>query len=219
MFFHVIINIGEDMQKIIVLIGDTGSGKDYFLDIVNEYPEIEVVKRHISRKPRDGEEPSISSVFSCSVDDIKSLDYYYQGVQDGNYYGVSKDDLTRILASGYSPIVTLPNYEICMQLEEDFPDMVVPFFIYRGISDEELDLWKDSLRKRGSSEEEILKRESKRSKYFEELYLKHTDYFASNVVLNLFGLTTKEDIMLQFEGLCLKNDIDLTLKIKKAKSL
>lgn len=35
------------MNKII-LIGDSGSGKDYFLDIINEYDSVEVVKRYIS---------------------------------------------------------------------------------------------------------------------------------------------------------------------------
>lgn len=59
------------MQKIIVLIGDTGSGKDYFLSLVDRYDEIFVVQRHISRSPREGEEPSLSSIFSCSVDEVK----------------------------------------------------------------------------------------------------------------------------------------------------
>lgn len=207
------------MQKIIVLIGDTGSGKDYFLDIVKDYEEIEIVKRSISRDARELESPSISSIFSCSIDEIKKMDYYYEGAQDGCFYGINKESLLKSLASGKSPIVVLPNYNICMQLEHDFPDLIVPIFIYRGISDDEVNMWEESLRNRGSSEDEIAKRKDKRSKYFLELYVKYTDYYASNVILNLFGLTTKEDLMLQFEGLCLKNDIDLTFKIKKSKSL
>lgn len=207
------------MQKIIVLIGDTGSGKDYFLSLVNKYPEIEVVKRSISRLPRELEEPSISSVFSCPCEEIKKMDYFYEGAEDGCFYGINKETLINALSSSKSPVVVLPNYDICMQLEQEFPGLVVPIFIYRGINDDEINLWADSLRKRGSSEEEILKRKDKRNKYFLELYVKYTDYFASNVILNLFGLTTEEDLMLQFEGLCLKNDIDLTFKIKKSKTL
>ena len=207
------------MQKIIVLIGDTGSGKDYFLNIVGEYEEIEIIKRFISRDSREGEEPSISSVFSCSIPEIKRMDYYYEGAEEGNFYGVNRKDLVRSLSLGKTPIVTLPNYDICMQLEKDFPNLIMPIFIYRGISDDELILWEEGLRSRGSSEDEIQKRKNKRSKYFEELYLRYTDYFAQNVILNLFGLTTEEDLMLQFKGLCLKNDIDLTFKVKKKMSL
>lgn len=40
------------MNKIILLIGDSGSGKDHFLDIINEYDSVEVVKRYISRAAR-----------------------------------------------------------------------------------------------------------------------------------------------------------------------
>lgn len=205
------------MQKIIVLIGDTGSGKDYFLSLVDRYDEIFVVQRHISRNPREGEEPSLSSIFSCSVDEVKNMDYYYEGAEVGNYYGVNQKDIVSVLKDGKSPIVTLPNYEVCMQLEDDFKGLIVPIFIYRGISDEELELWQESLRQRGSSEEEIKNREDKRFKYFEELYVRYTDYFASNVILNLYGLTTEEDLLLQFEGICIKNDIDLTLNIKESK--
>lgn len=51
------------MNKIILLVGDSGSGKDYVLSVANKYESIEVVKRFISRGPRDGEENSISSIF------------------------------------------------------------------------------------------------------------------------------------------------------------
>lgn len=61
---------------------------------------------------------------------------------------------------------------------------------------------------RGSSLNEIEARQNKRDKYFKELYIKH-DVYSSNVILNLYNLTTLEDISLQLEGLCEKNDIDI----------
>lgn len=51
------------MQKIILLVGDSGSGKDFVLSVANQYDNIEVIKRFISRDARVGEKPSISSVF------------------------------------------------------------------------------------------------------------------------------------------------------------
>ncbi len=196
------------MQKIILIVGDSGSGKDFVMNIANMYPGIEVVKRYISRDSRNGEE-SFSSVFSVPIEVIKGLDYYYEGAEAGRYYGIKKSDLEDVLNNGMSPMVVCPNYKNYLELCRDFPELVVPIFVYRGYEDSELEAWRQSLRDRGSSQEEIDKREKKRDKYFRELYVEHTDEYASNVILNLYGLTTPEDIMIQIEGLCEKNDIDI----------
>lgn len=42
------------MQKIILLVGDSGSGKDFVLSVANQYDNIEVIKRFISRDARVG---------------------------------------------------------------------------------------------------------------------------------------------------------------------
>ena len=153
----------------------------------------------------------------------KKFKYNYEGVEEGNFYGVSADDLTAALKRGKSPVIIFPNYDSYVRMCMDFDNLVVPIFIYRGIEETYLEAWRESLIKRGSSEEgiykkyglfaykeeEIEKRESKRSFYFEELYVKHTCEFSENVILNLFGLTTPEDICMQFTGITLKNDIDL----------
>lgn len=67
------------MNKIILLVGDSGSGKDFVLSVANEYDNIEIIKRLISRDPRRNEDTSISSIFSVPIDDIKKTDYYYEG--------------------------------------------------------------------------------------------------------------------------------------------
>lgn len=198
------------MNKIIILVADTGSGKDFVLSQIQKYDGIEVVKRYTNRSPRLGEEQSsISTIFNTSVSDIKKLTYNYEGVEEGNFYGVSADDLFDTLKRGKSPIIIFPNYDSYLRMCMDFDDLVVPIFIYRGIEETYLEDWRESLIKRGSSEEEIEKRENKRSFYFEELYVKHTCEFSENVILNLYGLTTPEDICMQFAGLAIKNDIDL----------
>lgn len=191
------------MNKIILLVGDSGSGKDFVLSVANEYESIEVVKRFISREPRDGEENSISSIFSTPIDEIKKMDYYYEGVENGRWYGIRKEDLDNVLNIGKSPMVVCPNYENMLKMIQDYSGNVVPYFIYRGYADEELEKWRESLSARGSSLQEINSRELKRDKYFKELYVDHEEY-SSNVILNLYDVTTKEDIRLQLEGLCKK---------------
>lgn len=198
------------MNKIIILVADTGSGKDFVLSQIQKYDGIEIVKRYTNRSPRLGEEENtLSTIFNTPVSDIKKLTYNYEGVEEGNFYGVSADDLYDTLKRGKSPVIIFPNYDSYVRMCMDFDNLVVPIFIYRGIEETYLEAWRESLIKRGSSEEEIEKRESKRSFYFEELYVKHTCEFSENVILNLFGLTTPEDICMQFTGLALKNDIDL----------
>ncbi len=204
------------MNKIILLVGDSGSGKDFVLSVANEYESIEVVKRYISRNPRNGEENSISSIFSTPIDEIKKLDYYYEGAENGRWYGIRKTDLDKVLTIGKSPIVVCPNYQNMLKMLEDYQGNVVPYFIYRGYADEELEKWRESLVSRGSSLEEIDAREQKRDKYFRELYVNHEEY-SSNVILNLYDLTTREDIRLQLEGLCEKNDIDIDFIEKSRK--
>lgn len=205
------------MKKIILLVGDSGSGKDFVLSAVNEYDSIQVVKRYISRDPRIGEENSISSIFSTPIDEIKKLDYYYEGAENGRWYGIRKADLDAVLKIGKSPIVVCPNYDNMLQMLQDYSGNVVSYFVYRGYGDAELDKWKESLIARGSSLKEIDARENKRDKYFKELYINHEEY-SSNVILNLYNVTTKEEIRLQFEGLCQKNDIDIDY-IEKAKKI
>ena len=204
------------MNKIILLIGDSGSGKDYFLDIINEYDSVEVVKKYISRAARTSEKNSISSIFNTSIDEIKKLDYFYEGVEKGNWYAICSSDLDRVLNSGKSPIVVCPNYENYLQMLNDYNGQVVPFFIYRGYSDDEIEKWRSSLIARGSSLHEIEEREKKRDFYFKNLYLEHYE-LGENVILNLYDITTKEDLRLQFEGLCQKNGIDIEF-LEKSKN-
>lgn len=177
------------MNKIILLVGDSGSGKDYVLSVANKYEFIEVVKRFISLYPRDGEENSISSIFATPIEEIKKLDYYYEGAEKGRWYGIRKVDLDKVLANGKSPMVVCPNYDNMLKMLEDYSGNVVPYFIYRGYSDEELDKWRESLVARGSSSTEIEAREKKRDKCFKELYVNHEEY-SSNVILNLHDITT-----------------------------
>lgn len=204
------------MNKIILLVGDSGSGKDFVLSVANEYDDIEVIKRLISRDPRNGEDNSISSTFSVPIDDIKKTDYYYEGAEHGRWYGIEKAKFDDVLACGKSPMAVCPNYENYLQILRDYPERVVTFFIYRGYDDSELDNWRESLVARGSSLVEIEAREKTRDKYFRELYINHFEDYSSNVILNIYGLTTKEDIGLQIEGLCEKNDIDIGF-IEKSK--
>lgn len=136
------------------------------------------------------------------------MDYYYEGAEKGRWYGIRKSDLDKVLAKGKSPMVVCPNYENMLKMLEDYSGNVVPYFIYRGYADKELEKLRQSLLDRGSSQNEIEARQNKRDKYFKELYIKH-DVYSSNVILNLYDLTTLEDISLQLEGLCEKNDIDI----------
>ena len=206
------------MNKIILLIGDSGSGKDYFLDIINEYDSVEVVKKYISRAARTSEKNSISSIFNTSIDEIKKLDYFYEGVEKGNWYAICSSDLDRVLNSGKSPIVVCPNYENYLQMLNDYNGQVVSFFIYRGYSDDEIEKWRSLLIARGSSFHEIEEREKKRDFYFKNLYLEHYE-LGENVILNLYDITTKEDLRLQFEGLCQKNGIDIEFLEKSQNKL
>lgn len=199
------------MNKIILLVGDSGSGKDFVLETANEYEEIEAVKRYISRGARENEEnTSISSIFNTSIEEIQKLDYYYEGVENGNWYGIDKKSIDKVLMRGKNPMVICPNYGNFLQMLKDYNGNVVPFFIYRGSTSKSLEEWKKSLLDRGSSLNEINKRENKRDKYFKELYVEHFIEYGSNVILNLYGVTTKEDIMIQIEGLCNKNNIDIS---------
>ncbi len=170
------------MNKIILLVGDSGAGKDFVLSAIKEYDQIEVVRRFISRSPRDNEQESISSIFNVPIDKIKKLDYYYEGIENGQWYGIFKLDLDLALAKSKSPIVVCPNYENYLQINNDYRGNVVPYFIYRGYSDEELEKWRLSLIARGSSLEEIESREKKETNILEN----YMSNISKNMVLMSF---------------------------------
>lgn len=197
------------MNKIILIVGDSGQGKDFIMEVANKYENIDIIKRYISRSRIEKEQDSISSNFNIDIEEIKKMDYFYEGAEKGNWYAIKKSDLEKSLISGFSPMVVCPNYNNFRQIEQDFPGLVVNYFIYRGYDDTELDSWRKSLIDRGSSLDEIEKREKTRDKYFRELYIEHTNDYNENVILNIYGLTTEDDIKMQLEGLALKNDIDM----------
>lgn len=207
------------MQKIILLVGDSGCGKDFILLAAQEYENIEIIKRYISRAPRLKEQNSISSIFSIPLETIKQKDYYYEGAEKGNWYAIEKKQLEDPLKRGKTPIVVCPNYENYCQMCKDFEHIAIPipipYFVYRGYGEQVTKKWEESLISRGSSTEEITNRKQNRDKYFRELYINHWDVYSSNVILNIYDMTTKEDIQIQLEGLAKKNDIDMGNKYEQ----
>lgn len=204
------------MPKIMILIGDSGSGKDFFFDCIKEYDGIEIVKRSTNRSPRQNEDAlSLSSIFDVPVEDIKKMTFYYEGVTSGNYYGINSQDLTESLLRGKSPIFVFCNYDGFLAISRTYAFFgveVVPFFIYRDINEAE---WEQSLLARGSDIEEIDDRRNKRREYLGTIFSEHiSSPIGANVILNVSGLTTADDIRAQFEGLCKKNDIDIGSRSK-----
>ena len=199
------------MQKIIILMGDSGSGKDFVLECIKDYEGIEIIKRSTNRSQRQNEDTSLSSIFDVPVEDIKKMAFHYEGVTPGNYYGVNSQDVTEALLSGRSPIFIFcdyVNFLIISNTYACFGVEVVPIFIYRDINDVD---WEQSLLDRGSNQSEVDDRKSKRTVYLGKLYSEHiASSVGENVILNVDGLTTRDDIRKQFEAICKKNSIDIS---------
>lgn len=201
-------------NKIFVLMGDSGSGKTFFINnVASRYSNMSVIQRQSSRKVREGEENSIEIKAGLPERDVKKLDYVYsidKGVkgflQKATYTGFSKADIDMAFAQGHSSIV-IADTDTYQRLKFDYPGRVIPIYISRNYSSEEE--FEHALKEGGRSPEEIELRKKLSKIAYQELYVRNAeDIGTDRVIDNRIG-TKLAELQTQFETIARKNFIDL----------
>ena len=158
-----------DDAKLIILNGTSGSGKTFAMESMPEISRnIQPIKKHTTRGPRDHEsiESSVDLVFNEPLENIQKCKYQY--LYEEHSYGISADDIDSALKAGKSPIVIVRDYDVIIDLINDYNDPIV-IYVHSAYTGTELArVLKKTKRKDIDAEE----RERREIEYFQD-YIKY----------------------------------------------
>lgn len=193
------------MNKLIILVGDTGSGKSHLVNLVadNYGDDFDIIKKYTNRQKRAWEENAIEIKSGCSEEELQGFEYSYVG-KGNKIYTFSKSKIDISLQMGKSPIVIVGNEEMLLRLCHDYKDQACPIYIQRDTID--ADFIKE-LKKEGRTDEEINKRLVGRHEML-NLYIKRKKLFGDNFIINGQFLENNK-LLGWFETIIKENGIDI----------
>lgn len=193
------------MNKLIILVGDTGSGKSHLVNLVsdNYRDDFDVIKKYTNRQKRAGEENAIEIKSGCSEEELQGFEYSYIG-KCNKIYVFSKSQIDTALQMRKNPIVIVANEEMLLRLCNDYRNRACPIYLQRDTIDAD---FIRELKKEGRTDEQINERLAGRHEIL-DLYIKHKKLFGDNFIIN--GQFLKNDKLLGwFETIIKENGIDI----------
>ncbi len=124
----------NEANFIIVIAGETGSGKSYLERVIlPNYPNIEIVSKYTTRKPRIDESNVKDVRAGLTKEEIEAMDYHYVNSLTGESYGLKKSEIEESLKRGKIPCVDFSNEKAYLEMLQDFPNSIlilkiVPYF-------------------------------------------------------------------------------------------
>lgn len=111
---------------IIVIVGETGSGKSFISrELLTKYPNIEIITKYTTRKSRVDESNALDVKGDISFDDISQMDYQYTNRLNQEHYAFKKEDIDNSLIRGKIPCIDLSSEEAYLQICNDYPNSVL----------------------------------------------------------------------------------------------
>lgn len=120
-------------KKIIMISGPSGAGEDSVIDQLKEIFPLERVITSTTRAMREGEAQGNPYYFLNQDEFQKKIEedgfIEYAELDRGKYYGVSHEELERVLASDAIPLWKV-DYKGVLRAKELFGDRVIAIFIW-----------------------------------------------------------------------------------------
>jgi len=168
----------KPMQRLIILVGSPGSGKDLLIRAIDDLgaQHAQVIPKHTSRKRRLDDRKEMI----CPDDldfDLLSCDIKYDNY--GDKYGIDSSLIWSSLQKGVFPVVVVSNSDAIDQLHQKFGDLLVLVYVHSEMDANDF-RYADENNKKG--ELYIERRVSEYRQAF-DLYLKHFRIF-EHVLIN-----------------------------------
>ena len=158
-----------EAEKLIIINGASGSGKTFAMEkMAFVSKNIQPIKKYTTREPRSHEkiDSSVDLVFNTSLDVIQGCKYRY--FYENNSYGIFSGDINKALESGKNPIVIVRDYDVIIELLNDFLDPIV-IYVHSAYTGEEL---VRILKENGRKDIEAKERRERETKNFKD-YIKY----------------------------------------------
>ena len=197
----------EKQNKLIILVGDSGSGKTELMKLVLEShkEKFSAIKKSSTRSARPGEENAIEIKPGCSIQEVDSMDYVYIG-HNGNKYGFMREQIEGAFIQGKSPMVIVDNESLLIKLCREYMGRVCPIYIQRDVKSDE-DFVSELNQGGKRTQEQIMQRVD--SRYQKRgLWNRRPNLFGYRFIIN--GMFLAPDKLLEwFEVIAEENNIDI----------
>lgn len=193
------------MPRLIIVAGASGAGKTFMLSQLSKYRnDIIAIKKFTTRGPRKGE-PTIETIdlhLCRTYDEVKECEYTYP--YNGNFYGIKKCNINKVLMENKNPIVVVANCNTISKIKKDFPSALV-FYVNSGLSGNDLKEQLLKYRDPVDVDERMKRQKAGFNDYVRHLNKKLFDY----VLINYFDETFIEQIECILEDeFAVPNDIN-----------
>lgn len=127
---------------IIVVVGETGSGKSWMMkEVLSKYPNIRIIKKYTTRKSRVDERNNIETQGNMSFEEVSQMQYTYVNPKNKELYGFKFDDINSAINDGLIPCLGVSDEQAYLSISNDFSDKrtlllkVVPYFDEESMKD------------------------------------------------------------------------------------
>lgn len=162
--------LSMDTKNIFIISGPSGAGEDSIINGLEQFFPIERAITTSTRAPREGESQGhpyyfiSKEIFRQKISDGDFAEYAEQ--YNGNLYGVTQDELSRLMCSGKIGVWKI-DYQGVATAKKLFPEIIAIMI------SAPLDILEERIRKRDNPSEAFIR---ERMVYSEE-WLKHTDIY------------------------------------------
>ena len=135
----------------IVLNGDSGTGKTTMLDFVEKtFKNVVPIKKYTTRQPRNFERGTETSDLYLARSKTEVTSYAYHYTYRSSDYSINKKSIDDVLSLNKFPLVIIRDCKILDQLKSDYSDCAV-IYIYGTLKNKQLE---QRLNRQGRTREE-----------------------------------------------------------------